>query len=180
MSGIANTLAIRSLVTELIGPKVRPVRGIFFDKTPDANWPVAWHQDLTLALAERHEVDGWTGWSIKAGVVHVQPPPQVLERMVTLRIHLDDCDANNGALKVLPGTHKLGRIPATKIQELRSMINEQVCVAPVGSALAMKPLLLHASSAAAKPRHRRVVHVEFAPADLLPSPLRWLPSRPAA
>ncbi len=163
-----------SLVADLIGPDVRPVRGIFFDKTPGANWPVAWHQDLTLALAAQHEVDGWSNWSIKAGVAHVQPPHRILERMVTLRLHLDDCDADNGPLKVLPGTHKLGRIAAPKIQELRGTIPMKVCVVEKGSALAMKPLYC-TRRPQPRSRHRRVVYIEFAPGLPLPAPLRWLP-----
>ena len=173
VTSLARSLEISSLIAELIGANAKPVRGIFFDKTAEANWPVAWHQDLTLALAERRDVDGWSGWSTKAGVAHVQPPVPILERMVTLRLHLDDCDAGNGPLKVLSGTHKLGRLRPEQIQSLRSERPEETCVAPAGSALAMKPLLLHASSAARIPHHRRVVHIEFAPADLLPQPLRW-------
>ncbi len=92
------------------GADCRLVRGLFFDKTPGANWPVAWHQDLTLAVAERREIAGWSNWSVKAGVPHVQPPVDILERMVTLRLQLDDCGADNGPLRVLPGSHCLGRI----------------------------------------------------------------------
>lgn len=165
---------LTALVASLIGPNARAVRGIFFDKTPGANWPVAWHQDLTLAVAERHELEGWTNWSVKAGVHHVQPPTGILERMVTLRIQLDDCGADNGPLRVLPGSHRMGRIKAGRLIGLRADIAEQICVAPAGSALAFKPLLLHASSPAKAPHHRRVIHLEYAPADLLPPALRWL------
>ena len=165
---------ILSLVQAVIGRDGRAVRGIFFDKTPGANWPVAWHQDLTLAVAERHEIPGWTNWSIKAGVHHVQPPADVLEQMLTLRVHLDDCDADNGPLRVLPGSHALGRIPAPRISELREATMEETCNGAAGSVLMMKPLLLHASSAAKKPAHRRVLHLEYAPGNLLRKPLRWL------
>jgi ectoine hydroxylase-related dioxygenase (phytanoyl-CoA dioxygenase family) len=171
---LAREPSLTALVESIIGPNMRAVRGIFFDKTPGANWPVAWHQDLTLAVAERHEVEGWTNWSIKAGVHHVQPPPDVLDRMVTLRIQLDDCGADNGPLRVLPGTHRLGRIKAGRLASLRQEIAEHACLAPAGSALAFKPLLLHASSAARTPHHRRVIHIEYAPHDLLPPELRWL------
>ncbi len=173
IAALARDKTVLELVHAIIGPDARVVRGIFFDKTPGANWPVAWHQDLTLAVAERRELDGWTNWSVKAGVRHVQPPPEILERMVTLRIQLDDCGADNGPLKVLPGTHRLGRIAAARIAPLRREIAEHICAAPAGSALAFKPLLLHASSPAKTARHRRVVHLEFAPRNLLPVPLDW-------
>jgi ectoine hydroxylase-related dioxygenase (phytanoyl-CoA dioxygenase family) len=175
IEALAHSPEIVGIVQSLIGPESRPVRGIFFDKTPGANWPVAWHQDLTLAVSRRHEMDGWTNWSVKAGVIHVQPPVEILERMVTLRVQLDDCDADNGPLRVLPGSHRFGRLSADKNRELRSEIAERVCCAPAGSVLAMKPLLLHASSAAKNPKHRRVIHLEFAPEGILPPEIEWPP-----
>jgi ectoine hydroxylase-related dioxygenase (phytanoyl-CoA dioxygenase family) len=180
ISSLACSGEISSLLEELTCERCDVVRGIFFDKTPGANWPVAWHQDLTLAVAQRREVPGWINWSVKAGVNHVQPPPEILDRMVTLRLHLDDCGADNGPLRVLPGTHRMGRLTAERIKLLRSEIVEATCCAPSGSVLAMKPLLLHASSAARAPRHRRVIHLEFAPRDLLPSGLEWAFTSPAS
>lgn len=171
---LARNPNLTALVAGFIGPSAHVVRGIFFDKTPGANWPVAWHQDLSLAVAERREVEGWTNWSLKAGVHHVQPPADILERMLTLRIQLDDCGADNGPLRVLPGTHRLGRIKADRIATLRGEIAETACAASADSALAFKPLLLHASSPAKAPHHRRVIHLEYAPADLLPPVLRWV------
>lgn len=170
---LAHDERIVSVAKSVAGSECRPVRGIFFDKTPRANWPVAWHQDLSLAVEERHDTPGWTNWSIKSGVHHVQPPIDLLERMVTLRIHLDESGAENGPLRVLPGTHRMGRITSNKIGALRVSVAEHSCVAPVGSVLVMKPLILHASSAARLPHHRRVIHIEFAPVDLLPEPMRW-------
>jgi ectoine hydroxylase-related dioxygenase (phytanoyl-CoA dioxygenase family) len=92
--------------------------------------------------------------------------------MVTLRLHLDDCDKSNGALKVLPGSHRSGKLSAGKIEDCRSASTENLCTANAGDALFMRPLLLHASSPAEKPRHRRVVHIEFA-MDELPGGLEW-------
>ena len=174
IAALANDGNLMALVESFIGPAARAVRGIFFDKTPGANWPVAWHQDLTLAVAERREVEGWTNWSLKAGVQHVQPPADILERMVTLRLQLDDCGGDNGPLRVLPGTHRLGRIKADRIAALRGEIREVACTAPAGSVLAFKPLLLHSSSPAKTPNHRRVIHLEYAPGNLLPQALNWI------
>lgn len=173
IASLACAPSISQLVHESIGANHKAVRGIFFDKVLGANWPVAWHQDLSLAVSERHDVPGWGNWSIKAGVQHVQPPAEVLERMVTLRIQLDDSDAKNAPLRVIPGSHALGRITADKMKSLRAEIREVTCTARAGSALAMKPLILHASSASKKPSHRRVIHIEYAPEDLLPDDLAW-------
>jgi len=164
---------MRELVEPLIGTDAIAVRVLFFDKTREANWPVSWHQDLSLAVREQHDLPGWGPWSVKAGVVHVQPPPAVLATMLTVRLHLDDCDVENGPLRVLPGTHCLGRLSRDQTASLRRSTPEVACLAPAGSALLMRPLLLHASGRAHRPGHRRVIQIEFAPAGILPPPLAW-------
>jgi ectoine hydroxylase-related dioxygenase (phytanoyl-CoA dioxygenase family) len=170
---LAAERAIHDHVTPVVGQGAIPVRALFFDKTPEANWPVLWHQDLTIAVAARHDQEGWGPWSLKAGIPHVEPPARLLAKMLTIRLHLDDCHADNGPLRVIPGSHALGRLSRERIQAMRQSTEEVTCVAPEGSALLMCPLLLHASSPARTPQHRRVLHIEYAPEDLLPPPLRW-------
>lgn len=150
----------------------RAVRAIYFDKTPDANWLVPWHQDLTICVEEKREVSGFGPWTEKAGLHHVQPPAEVLGQMITLRIHLDDTGPENGALRVLPGSHRHGKLSAAEITRLRAEIAEEVCAASAGDALLMRPLLLHASSRSVIPGHRRILHIEFAGCEL-PDGLRW-------
>lgn len=161
---------------ELLRPHLdaepRPVRAIFFDKSPDANWLVSWHQDLTLALRERVDVEGFGPWSVKEGVPHVQPPMALLERMLTLRLHLDGTDESNGALRVIAGSHRHGRLDAAKLQELRDAQPAETCTVAAGDALLMRPLLLHASGRSTSPRHRRVLHIEYA-GFTLPPGLAW-------
>ena len=168
----ANSDVALGLITPLLGDGAFAVRGILFDKIPGANWKVAWHQDLSIAVKEKHDVAGYGPWSVKDGVPHVQPPSAVLENMVTLRLHLDDCFAENGPLRVLPGSHDRGILSAVEIQTLRAELPEVTATAPAGGVLLMRPLLLHASSPATNPNHRRVVHIEYANAPL-PSPLQW-------
>ena len=150
----------------------RPVRAIYFDKSQDSNWLVPWHQDLTLALEEKVETEGYGPWSVKDGVPHVQPPIPVLEGMLTLRLHLDDADAGNGALKVLPCSHRFGRLDAAQIEAYRAETPEHLCQAKAGDALLMRPLILHASGKSVSPRRRRILHLEYCGVDLLPE-LRW-------
>lgn len=157
----------------VVPPGYLPVRSILFDKPAGANWKVAWHQDLTLAVRDRHDVPGYGPWSVKEGVPHVQPPVEFLQRMITLRVHLDDTGEENGALRVIQGSHAQGRLTAAAIADWRSKGAERLCTAAAGEALLMKPLVLHASSPAVVPRHRRVIHLEFAPKGLLPEPLDW-------
>jgi hypothetical protein len=173
ISDLAANLAARRLVESIVGTGAIPVRALFFDKTPEANWPVLWHQDLTIAVAARHDLPGWGPWSVKAGFVHVEPPPALLAQMLTVRLHLDDCHAGNGPLRVIPGTHRLGRLTREAVVTACKTGNEQTLIAATAAAILMRPLLLHASSPATNPSHRRVIHIEFAPRNGLPAPLRW-------
>ena len=169
---LANSVACRALVEPVLGSTARVVRGIYFDKHPDANWKVAWHQDLTIAVQQRVDIDGYGPWSIKAGIHHVQPPVAILENMLTVRLHLDDTDEANGALRVVPGSQQYGRLNPEQIQFCKQQQSPFTCVVKSGGALVMRPLLLHSSLAAVNPKHRRVLHFEYAATDL-PSELCW-------
>jgi hypothetical protein len=166
---------VMELVRAVIGPGTFPVRGIFFDKNPDANWKVPFHQDLTIAVQSRIDVEGFGPWSVKEGIAHTQAPVGLLERMLAVRLHLDDCTEDDGPLRVLPGTHRFGRLDSAGIDELRARGTETAVTARAGDAILMRPLLLHASSPAAQPSHRRVIHLEYA-AEPLPGGLRWYES----
>jgi len=113
----AYSAKVRSLAEEILHDRATPVRATLFDKTAGANWLVPWHQDLTVCVQSRLDVPGYGPWTRKAGVWHVQPPVSVLERMLSIRVHLDDCGESNGALRVLPGTHRLGRLNAAQIAD---------------------------------------------------------------
>ena len=136
-----------------------------------ANWKVPWHQDLTIEVRKKLDVSGFGPWSTKAGVVHVQPPASTLENMLAVRIHLDDCDESNGPLRVIPGSHRLGRLTSEQILRIAAQPAVR-CTVPAGGVMLMRPLLVHASSACRDPRHRRVIHLEFA-AGALPAGLEW-------
>ncbi len=169
---LARSSPVREAVESVLGPTAFAVRGLLFDKTPRTNWKVIWHQDLTIAVAERQDVDGYGPWSTKAGVPHVQVPVGLLERMVAVRIHLDPCGTNDGPLRVLPGSHRLGRLRGEQIALLRTQTPARVCAVESSGILLMRPLALHASSPLSSPNRRRVVHIEMA-AEPLPLPLRW-------
>lgn len=163
---------VKDLIESILGKSAQPVRAIFFDKTPDANWKVPWHQDLTIAVKEKRETTGFSAWTIKAGINHVQPPVPILEKMLAIRIHLDDADETNGVLKVLSGSHKNGRLGASEIQNSKSINRTILCKVERGSAFLMRPLLVHSSSSGTNPAHRRVIHIEFS-AENLPNGLKW-------
>lgn len=169
---LANSEILRLLVEPVLGSTARVVRTIYFDKHKDANWKVAWHQDLTIAVREKVDVEGFRAWSIKAGITHVQPPIAVLEQMLTLRVHLDDTGEANGALRVLPGTHRYGRLEPDQIQHWKQREELVTCSVRRGGVLTMSPLLLHSSLPSINPTHRRVLHFEYASVDL-PTGLQW-------
>ncbi len=162
---------ICTLVGPIVGPSGFPVRGILFDKVPQANWIVPWHQDLTIAVHQKKPAPGFGPWSVKAGVVHVQPPIEILAKMLAVRIHLDDCGPLNGPLRVIPGSHRLGRLTSDQLQEISKQPRE-TCTVPEGGVMLMRPLLVHASSSAKMAGHRRVLHIEYASAGL-PHGLEW-------
>lgn len=172
VAALARSEPLLKLVRPFLPQEPRPVRGIYFDKSPAENWLVAWHQDLTIAVDTRLEVAGFGPWSLKDEIPHVQPPAERLAQMITLRLHLDDADETNGALRVLPGSHRHGRLSPSAIHDLRESGTEVLCSAKAGDALLMRPLILHASGRSTSSRHRRILHLEYAGFDL-PHGLRW-------
>lgn len=171
---LARSDALRSIYEPILGPESFPVRGLLFDKRPDSNWGVGWHQDTVIAVARRTSRSplGFTAWSVKGGVPHVRPPAEVLERMLTLRIALDDADEENGALKVISGTHRRGQLEPDAVEALVASSRSIVCSCKAGDVVAMRPLLLHASTKSIENRRRRVIHLEYA-SEPLPPPLSW-------
>lgn len=171
-SSLFDSLAITLKTKGFLPSEMIPVRSILFDKTDSENWPVSWHQDLTIAVRHRMEYEGFGPWSIKDGIPHVQPPEALLAKMITVRIHLDPTPAENGALKVIAGSHSAGRLKPDQINAKKKNLAE-MCSCNPGDILLMSPLILHASSRAENPRRRRVLHFEFAPTDALPQGLEW-------
>jgi ectoine hydroxylase-related dioxygenase (phytanoyl-CoA dioxygenase family) len=177
MRELAGCERVRRLVEPVLGANAFPVQGIFFDKPEHANWKVPWHQDLSIPVKARMEVPGFGPWSVKARVPHVQPPAWLLERMLIVRLHLDACGEQNGPLRVIAVSHRHGRLDRMQLERWRDRGEETACLVPRGGALLMRPLLLHASSPAEAPGHRRVIHLVYT-ADPLPDGLEWYDDRP--
>lgn len=163
---------IRKLVSGLLGLAAKPVRAIAFDKTERRNWAVPWHQDRTIAVDRRDEGADVGCWTVKNGVDHCEPPVRLLERMVTLRWHLNAVEPEDGCIRVLPGSHRLGRLKAADINKLLNEIPAVDVPVPAGGVFVMSPLLVHSSRKRVTEGRRRVLHVELAASDP-PAPLRW-------
>jgi hypothetical protein len=171
----------RKLAQVLKGhPRLKPllpeqavaVQCTLFEKSTERNWLVPLHQDLHIAVRERVGDPSLSGWCVKEGGLHVQAPAELLERLVAVRVHLDASGPDHGALRVVSGSHLLGRLSARAIGVSRKATGERLCLVGRGGALIMKPLLLHASSKARVPNRRRVLHFLFGPAELA-NGLRW-------
>jgi hypothetical protein len=145
------------LAAALMGAPTRPVRILYFDKTPEMNWAVPWHQDRTIAVADRIDIAGFAPWSRKAGVHHVEPPEAILSSIVSLRLHLDDCGPDNGPLLAVRGSFRLGRVPAQEIRRHVDRGKIEVCCAKAGDVVAMRGLTIHASERASRPISTRAL-----------------------
>ena len=172
VASLARDPRLIELAANALGCEPIPFGATLFDKSADANWLVVWHQDTALPLAERQQAPGWGPWSQKDGIVYAHAPATALEQVVALRIHLDDSFADNGPLRVLPGTHELGVLTDAQIQAAAQRLDPVTCLVARGGVLVMRPLLVHASSKAATTMPRRVVHLEYAASSAFPSGVR--------
>jgi ectoine hydroxylase-related dioxygenase (phytanoyl-CoA dioxygenase family) len=163
---------LRALVEPILGPAAFATRALLFDKSPAAKWWVGWHQDEFITVREKREAAGFRGFWRKEGVLHVIPPHEVLAGMLTVRVHLDDSTADNGALQVVPGSHLWGKLASDELSERCKAPEVATCEVPRGGVLLMRPLLLHGSQKAERPARRRVIHLEYAASDL-PGGLEW-------
>jgi ectoine hydroxylase-related dioxygenase (phytanoyl-CoA dioxygenase family) len=169
---MAEHISILNLVCQVLGDEVFLARATLFNKTAEANWKVPWHQDVTIAVKEKQDAPGYSPWSMKESVPHVQPPSEVLERMLTVRVHIDPCPESNGALWVQPGSPRLGRLNQNDVASHVNADRAVCCSANAGDAVVMRPLLFHRSSASSLPTRRRVLHFDYAIGDLA-SGLQW-------
>jgi hypothetical protein len=163
---------IGEIAASVLGEQSRPVRAILFDKTAERNWALGWHQDRTIVVEERIDTEGYGPWTVKSGLIQVEPPFELLERMVTLRVHLDAVDERNAPLRIVPGSHRLGRLPEAEIGRVVTTFGERLCLAERGDVWLYATSIVHASLAADPPRRRRVLQIDFS-ADPTPGPLAW-------
>ncbi|MDQ7962101.1 phytanoyl-CoA dioxygenase family protein [Flavobacterium lindanitolerans] len=157
-------------IINIIGENAFIVKSIYFDKPEESNWFVAYHQDLTISVNKKEDVEGFGPWTSKHNQFAVQPPIEILENIFTIRIHLDDTNENNGALKVIDGSHHKNIYRPENIDWKNE--KQSCCNVDAGGIMLMKPLLLHSSSRTLNHKRRRVIHIEFSNIGL-PKPLKW-------
>ncbi len=161
---------LKHIVRHYFGEDYFVVKSIYFDKPETSNWYVAYHQDLTISVDKKLEINDFGPWTVKQNQFAVQPPLSVLENIFTVRIHLDDTDENNGALKVIEKSHAKGIYRPETIDWNKE--TEAICSVPKGGIMIMKPLLLHGSNRTTNNKKRRVIHIEFSNITL-PEGLNW-------
>lgn len=164
---------IGAVAAAALGPEAHPVRAILFDKTAERNWALGWHQDRTIVVKERIDTDRFGPWTVKSGLIQVEPPFDILERMVTVRVQLDAADKSNAPLRIVPGSHKLGRLSEAEIDRALATLGARLCLAERGDIWLYATPIVHASTAADPPRRRRVLQVDYT-ADAAPGTLAWL------
>jgi len=162
VAAMARGSRLLEITQQILGSSAFPFRATLFDKSPTANWLVVWHQDTALPLRERRDTPGWGPWSVKDGVIYAHAPANALSQVLALRVHLDDSTSENGPLRVLPGTHTLGVLTDEALHDLSTRIAVVDCLVPRGGVLAMRPLIVHASSKSQSEAPRRVLHIEYA------------------
>ena len=173
---IPNTLPLifndklKEVISSLFDRGYFIVKSIYFDKPGESNWFVAYHQDLTISVDKKTETEGYGPWTVKQNQFAVQPPLPVLENIFTIRIHLDTTDEDNGALKVIPGSHLKDIYRPETIDWLAE--KEVSCNVNKGGIMIMKPLLLHSSGRTVNNNRRRVIHIELSNTEL-PEELQW-------
>jgi ectoine hydroxylase-related dioxygenase (phytanoyl-CoA dioxygenase family) len=167
VAALARDPRMLAIARQFLHTEPFPFRATLFDKSAQSNWLVVWHQDTALPLRERRDIAGWGPWSIKGGVTYAHAPAAALSRIIALRMHLDDSGADNGPLRVLPRTHTLGLLSDEAIAEIARTAEPIDCLVDAGGVIAVRPLLLHASSKARSDRARRVIHIEYADSPIL-------------
>jgi len=163
---------LMQLARQVLGQDAFPFRATLFNKSPESNWLVVWHQDTALPLQGRSELPGWGPWSVKEEIHYAHAPASALSQVLALRVHLDDSTRDNGPLRVLPGTHQLGVLTDDAIHNLARRIDPVECVVAKGGVVAMRPLLIHASSKSQAALPRKVLHIEYAASASIAEPLQ--------
>lgn len=165
---------LHRLADRLGGADMRVVRAVVFEKTGEANWFVPWHQDRVRPYPAASVPPEYTRYGAVpsssgqsgSGMVRAEPPASVLEAMLSLRVHLDDCDGDDGPLEVVMGSHLAGLLDRAGVARVVETGPIKLCLVARGDILAMRPLLVHRSQRALKPCRRRVLHLDYLPVDL--------------
>lgn len=177
IQAVAGSRALRSLVESELGRGAVVLRALLFNKNDTADWMVAWHQDRMLPIHEGEPMPGWGTCSRKPDGPYAEPPVDLLQQVLAVRVDVDGSGACNGGLRVIAGTHAMGVLPPQRIAELVAERAPECPEVPERGALVMRPLLLHCSTRSQSSRHRRIVHFECAPHALVTAaPLRIVDS----
>jgi len=161
---------LKSIIESIAGKDYFVIKSIYFDKPEKSNWFVSYHQDLTISVDKKENIEGFGPWTSKYNQFAVQPTLDILENIFTVRIHLDKTDKDNGALKVIDESHSKD-IYRTETINWKTE-KESFCNVEAGGIMLMKPLLLHGSNRTSNNKRRRVIHIEFSN-KTLPSPINW-------
>ena len=172
VTSVASDPRLLGIAQSVLGSDAFPFKATLFDKSPDANWLITWHQDTALPLRDKRETPGWGPWSTKVGISYGHAPAGALERVVALRLHLDKSNHENGPLRVIPGSHRQGILSDEQVGNIVDKGEHVTCLVGQGGVIVMRPLIIHASSKSQSDKPRRVLHIEYATRDTVAAPLQ--------
>jgi hypothetical protein len=158
---------VDALASSFLERQAFPIDAAYFDKQAVANWSVPVHQDRVLPVIP----DPGRKHRSTNGIPVAEPSARVLAGLLAIRIHFDPTDGETGALLVLPGSHTSGVLTPDQIHAI-PLASFVPCIANVGDALLMRPLLAHRSPPSKGDGQRRVLHVVYA-TEQPDDGLRW-------
>jgi len=163
---------VHSKIEDLVASSLKTVRAVAFDKSKEKNWTLGWHQDRVIPVAKRHRSEGYKNWTLKSGIWHCEPPEDVFRGMYFVRFHLDACSSRNGAMEVLPASHREGVLSTSKIRDLSRTVSGERCDTNPGDVLILDMLTVHRSGPSETKAARRCLRVDYATGPL-PFPFEW-------
>lgn len=172
VKSLAHATQIMTIVEQVLGATSFPITAFILDKTEDNNWGLDWHQDLKISVKRKIETSGYSNWTEESGIPHVIPPLSVLEKRMSVRIHLDNCFIENGAMLVAPKSHKMGMLSDTSEIEKITSGETRYCEIEKAGVMFFTPLLLHKSPYATTNKKRRVLQIDYAGTKLM-NGLEW-------
>jgi ectoine hydroxylase-related dioxygenase (phytanoyl-CoA dioxygenase family) len=161
VKNLAQSQEIISLVKPVLGESTVPVNAFVLDKTLDNNWGLDWHQDVKIAVKKKIETEGYENWTVESGIPHTIPPTAILEKRLAVRLHLDDCFIENGAMLIAPQSHRWGVVKHKPAIEKITTGHTLYCEVQKGGIMIFSPLLFHKSPYSTTHKKRRILQIDY-------------------
>ena len=172
IKNLAHSQQLISLVKQVLGDNAFPINAFVLDKTQDNNWGLDWHQDLKIPVKKKIETKGYDNWTVECGIPHTIPPKEILEKSLSVRVHLDDCFIENGTILIAPKSHKFGIFKDKAEIEKITASETLYCEIEKGGVMFITSLLLHKSPYSITSKKRRILQIDYV-GTFLTNGLEW-------